>query len=183
MPGGHDTAGDVDLSGVESHRRQSRAEHHVRAVPHQNSRCMASFMSRRSRRANGSLSTAKAGTAANLRHEFDQCHCPKATVVHEYGLVVAGIRKLPTTARCGCYAYMLKTPGRRRCYIPPVSSEEPRLRLVWKQRACSSHRKFTQSGASGATRLSRNGPHCCCRRRRPYRVVPILQTRKPGDWA
>ena len=42
--------------------------------------------------------------------EFDQYDTPQSRtiVLHEYGQVVAGIRLLPTTARCGCYTYMLK---------------------------------------------------------------------------
>jgi acyl homoserine lactone synthase len=42
--------------------------------------------------------------------EFDQYDTPQscAVVVHEYGRVLAGVRLLPTTARCGCYSYMLR---------------------------------------------------------------------------
>ncbi|WP_460275370.1 acyl-homoserine-lactone synthase [Celeribacter sp. ULVN23_4] len=42
--------------------------------------------------------------------EFDQYDTPQSRciVLHEYGQVIAGIRLLPTTARCGCYSYMLK---------------------------------------------------------------------------
>jgi len=42
--------------------------------------------------------------------EFDQYDTPqsRAIVLHEYGEVVAGIRILPTQARCGCYSYMLR---------------------------------------------------------------------------
>ncbi|MCE0506423.1 N-acyl-L-homoserine lactone synthetase [Roseivivax sp. GX 12232] len=42
--------------------------------------------------------------------EFDQYDTPQARniVVHEFGEVMAGIRILPTKARCGCYSYMLR---------------------------------------------------------------------------
>lgn len=42
--------------------------------------------------------------------EFDQYDTPqsRSIVLHEYGEVVAGIRILPTKARCGCYSYMLR---------------------------------------------------------------------------
>ena len=42
--------------------------------------------------------------------EFDQYDTPACRwiVVHEYGEVVAGIRVIPTTARCGMYSYMIR---------------------------------------------------------------------------
>lgn len=42
--------------------------------------------------------------------EFDQYDTPqsRSVVIHEYGRVLAGVRLLPTTARCGCYSYMLR---------------------------------------------------------------------------
>ncbi|MFD1344359.1 acyl-homoserine-lactone synthase [Litorisediminicola beolgyonensis] len=42
--------------------------------------------------------------------EFDQYDTPqsRSIVVHEYGEILAGIRILPTTARCGAYSYMLR---------------------------------------------------------------------------
>ncbi len=42
--------------------------------------------------------------------EFDQYDTPQSrwVVIHEYGRVLAGMRLLPTTARCGQYTYMLK---------------------------------------------------------------------------
>jgi acyl homoserine lactone synthase len=42
--------------------------------------------------------------------EFDQYDTPqsKSIVLHEYGEILAGIRVLPTRARCGCYSYMLR---------------------------------------------------------------------------
>lgn len=42
--------------------------------------------------------------------EFDQYDTPQCRwlIVHEYGEVLAGIRLLPTTARCGIYSYMLR---------------------------------------------------------------------------
>jgi acyl homoserine lactone synthase len=42
--------------------------------------------------------------------EFDQYDTPqsKSIVLHEYGEILAGIRILPTRARCGCYSYMLR---------------------------------------------------------------------------
>ncbi len=42
--------------------------------------------------------------------EFDQYDTPqsRSVVIHEYGRVLAGVRLLPTTARCGCYTYMLR---------------------------------------------------------------------------
>jgi acyl homoserine lactone synthase len=42
--------------------------------------------------------------------EFDQYDTPqcRSIVLHEYGEVIAGIRILPTKARCGCYSYMLR---------------------------------------------------------------------------
>ncbi|TDK50472.1 acyl-homoserine-lactone synthase [Antarcticimicrobium luteum] len=46
--------------------------------------------------------------------EFDQYDTPqsRSVVVHEFGEVLAGIRLLPTTARCGCYSYMLRDAQR-----------------------------------------------------------------------
>lgn len=42
--------------------------------------------------------------------EFDQYDTPqsRSIVVHEFGEVLGGVRLLPTTARCGCYSYMLR---------------------------------------------------------------------------
>lgn len=42
--------------------------------------------------------------------EFDQYDTPqsRSVVIHEYGRILAGVRLLPTTARCGCYSYMLR---------------------------------------------------------------------------
>ena len=42
--------------------------------------------------------------------EFDQYDTPlsKCIVLHEYGQILAGIRLIPTTARCGGSTYMLK---------------------------------------------------------------------------
>ncbi|SDX40933.1 acyl-homoserine-lactone synthase [Litoreibacter albidus] len=42
--------------------------------------------------------------------EFDQYDTPqsRSIVLHEYGEILAGIRILPTKARCGCYSYMLR---------------------------------------------------------------------------
>ena len=42
--------------------------------------------------------------------EFDQYDTPqsRSIVLHEYGEILAGIRLLPTQARCGCYSYMLR---------------------------------------------------------------------------
>lgn len=42
--------------------------------------------------------------------EFDQYDTPQCrwAVIHEYGEVLAGVRLLPTTARCGVYSYMLR---------------------------------------------------------------------------
>ena len=42
--------------------------------------------------------------------EFDQYDTPqsRSIVLHEYGKIVAGVRLLPTKARCGCYSYMLR---------------------------------------------------------------------------
>jgi acyl homoserine lactone synthase len=42
--------------------------------------------------------------------EFDQYDTPqsKSIVLHEYGEILAGIRIMPTRARCGCYSYMLR---------------------------------------------------------------------------
>ncbi len=42
--------------------------------------------------------------------EFDQYDTPQAhwVAVHEYGQVLGGVRLMPTTARCGCYSYMLR---------------------------------------------------------------------------
>lgn len=46
--------------------------------------------------------------------EFDQYDTPqsRSVVIHEFGQVLAGIRLLPTTARCGCYSYMLRDAQR-----------------------------------------------------------------------
>lgn len=42
--------------------------------------------------------------------EFDQYDTPQCrwAVIHEFGEVLAGVRMLPTTARCGVYSYMLR---------------------------------------------------------------------------
>ena len=42
--------------------------------------------------------------------EFDQYDTPqsRSVVIHEFGRVLGGVRLLPTTARCGCYSYMLR---------------------------------------------------------------------------
>lgn len=42
--------------------------------------------------------------------EFDQYDTPlcRWVIIHEYGEILAGIRLLPTTARCGVYSYMLR---------------------------------------------------------------------------
>lgn len=42
--------------------------------------------------------------------EFDQYDTPMCrwAIVHEYGEVLAGVRMMPTTARCGVYSYMLR---------------------------------------------------------------------------
>lgn len=42
--------------------------------------------------------------------EFDQYDTPQShsIVIHEFGKVLGGVRLLPTTARCGCYSYMLR---------------------------------------------------------------------------
>ncbi|SHL86827.1 N-acyl-L-homoserine lactone synthetase [Roseovarius litoreus] len=46
--------------------------------------------------------------------EFDQYDTPQCRwiVVHEFGEILAGIRLLPTTARCGIYSYMLRDAQR-----------------------------------------------------------------------
>jgi len=54
------------------------------------------------------------GKAWDLPHtagmEFDQYDTPQSrcVIIHEYGRVLGGVRLLPTTARCGCYSYMLR---------------------------------------------------------------------------
>lgn len=42
--------------------------------------------------------------------EFDQYDTPlcRWVVIHEYGEILAGVRLVPTTARCGIYSYMLR---------------------------------------------------------------------------
>jgi len=42
--------------------------------------------------------------------EFDQYDTPqsRSVVIHEFGQVLGGVRLLPTTARCGCYSYMIR---------------------------------------------------------------------------
>ena len=42
--------------------------------------------------------------------EFDQYDTPlcRWVIIHEFGEVLAGIRLVPTTARCGTYSYMLR---------------------------------------------------------------------------
>lgn len=42
--------------------------------------------------------------------EFDQYDTPQCrwVVIHEFGEILAGIRLLPTTAKCGVYSYMLR---------------------------------------------------------------------------
>lgn len=42
--------------------------------------------------------------------EFDQYDTPlcRWVVIHEFGEILAGIRLVPTTARCGLYSYMLR---------------------------------------------------------------------------
>jgi N-acyl-L-homoserine lactone synthetase len=46
--------------------------------------------------------------------EFDQYDTPACTwvVLHEFGEVMAGVRLLPTTAKCGTYTYMLRDAQR-----------------------------------------------------------------------
>jgi N-acyl-L-homoserine lactone synthetase len=46
--------------------------------------------------------------------EFDQYDTPlaRSVVIHEFGEILAGIRLVPTTARCGCYTYMLRDAQR-----------------------------------------------------------------------
>ncbi len=42
--------------------------------------------------------------------EFDQSATPfaKWVVIHEFGQILGGVRLMPTTAKCGVYAYMLR---------------------------------------------------------------------------
>lgn len=42
--------------------------------------------------------------------EFDQYDTPYSrwVVLHEYGKILAGVRLLPTTAKCGMYSYMIR---------------------------------------------------------------------------
>jgi len=42
--------------------------------------------------------------------EFDQYDTPYSrwVVLHEYGKILAGVRLLPTTAKCGIYSYMIR---------------------------------------------------------------------------
>ncbi len=46
--------------------------------------------------------------------EFDQYDTPMCrwAIIHEYGEVLAGVRMMPTTARCGIYTYMLRDAQR-----------------------------------------------------------------------
>ncbi|QFS83759.1 Isovaleryl-homoserine lactone synthase [Roseivivax sp. THAF40] len=46
--------------------------------------------------------------------EFDQYDTPQSVsiAIHDFGQVLAGIRLLPTTAKCGCYSYMLRDAQR-----------------------------------------------------------------------
>ncbi|MHA6327069.1 acyl-homoserine-lactone synthase [Roseivivax sp. CAU 1753] len=46
--------------------------------------------------------------------EFDQYDTPQSisVVIHDFGEVLAGIRLMPTKARCGCYSYMLRDAQR-----------------------------------------------------------------------
>lgn len=46
--------------------------------------------------------------------EFDQYDTPQCRwiIVHEFGEILAGIRLIPTTARCGIYSYMLRDAQR-----------------------------------------------------------------------
>ncbi|SEF39161.1 acyl-homoserine-lactone synthase [Jhaorihella thermophila] len=46
--------------------------------------------------------------------EFDQYDTPMCrwAIVHEYGEVLAGVRMMPTTAKCGIYTYMLRDAQR-----------------------------------------------------------------------
>jgi len=69
--------------------------------------------------------------------EFDQYDTPqsRAVVVHEFGEVLAGIRLAPTTARCGCYSYMLRDAQRGLLEgIPPyiLYEKAPVARHIWE---------------------------------------------------
>lgn len=46
--------------------------------------------------------------------EYDQYDTPESrwVVIHEYGRVLAGMRLMPTTAKCGQYSYMLRDAQR-----------------------------------------------------------------------
>lgn len=46
--------------------------------------------------------------------EFDQYDTPqsRAVIIHDFGQVLGGFRLMPTTARCGCYSYMLRDAQR-----------------------------------------------------------------------
>lgn len=46
--------------------------------------------------------------------EFDQYDTPlcRWAIIHEYGEVLAGVRMMPTTAKCGIYSYMLRDAQR-----------------------------------------------------------------------
>jgi N-acyl-L-homoserine lactone synthetase len=69
--------------------------------------------------------------------EFDQYDTPqsRSVVIHEYGRVLAGVRLLPTTARCGCYSYMLRDA--QRGMLPDIPQtvlyeSAPVKRHVWE---------------------------------------------------
>ena len=69
--------------------------------------------------------------------EFDQYDTPqsRSVVVHEFGQVLAGIRLLPTTARCGCYSYMLRDAQRGMLAgIPPhvLYEKAPVADHIWE---------------------------------------------------
>lgn len=69
--------------------------------------------------------------------EFDQYDTPfcRWIVLHEFGEVLAGVRLLPTTARCGIYTYMLRDA--QRGLLPDIPSDvlfisAPVDPLVWE---------------------------------------------------
>jgi len=86
--------------------------------------------------------------------EFDQYDTPqsRSIVLHEYGKILAGIRILPTKARCGCYSYMLRDAqlGVINSIPPYVLYEEaPTADFIWE-----ATRLFITADVPAARRLT-----------------------------
>lgn len=101
--------------------------------------------------------------------EFDQYDTPQAkyVIIHEHGSILAGVRLLPTQARCGCYTYMLRDAQRgmlpdipahvlyETAPVAPHVWEATRLFITWTDsvsRRLMVQTKLMQAMAFGAQR-------------------------------